>query len=108
VTATVQFKPLVKPLVKSLIREPLVQFLFAGVLIFAIKGALPTTVDPSDRQIVVSAPLVRQLTTNWMATWQRPPQASELDGLIRDFIKEEISAPLALHARTNCGRDILS
>lgn len=68
-------------------REPLVHFLIAGVLIFAVWG--PAT-DVNDRRIVVSEGQVVRLATEWLQTWRRPPTPKELDGLIREHIKDEI------------------
>jgi hypothetical protein len=40
--------------------------------------------------IVVSPNRIAQLSTVFARTWQRPPTAPELKGLIDDFVKEEI------------------
>ena len=44
----------------------------------------------SDNTIVVSSGRVEQLATVFGKTWQRPPTAVELKGLIDDFVLEEI------------------
>ncbi len=72
------------------LREPLVHFLIAGAALFAVDAMRGGEVDTGDRKIVVTAGQVTRLTSNWMRTWQRPPTDAELDGLIRDYIKEEI------------------
>lgn len=72
------------------LREPLTHFLIAGALIFALYGWRGSEVDAGDRRIVINEEQVQRLVSMWAQTWQRPPDASELDGLIRDFIKEEI------------------
>lgn len=77
----------IKDLVKRGIREPLVHFLAAGVLIFAV---MPGGVNNADRTIIVTQAQATRLATLWSQTWQRPPRPDELDGLIRDYIKEEI------------------
>lgn len=33
---------------------------------------------------------VERLAANWEQTWQRPPTQAEIDGLIRDYVKEEV------------------
>ena len=71
-------------------REPLVHFLSAGLAIFLIFGTLRQEVDTGDRRIVVNEQQVKRLAMQWSQTWQRPPNSAELDGLIRDYIKEEI------------------
>jgi peptidyl-prolyl cis-trans isomerase C len=69
------------------LREPLVHFLAAGAAIFLITG--PSGGD-IDRTITVSEDQVRQLTSQWNQTWQRPPSAPEIDAMIRDYVKEEV------------------
>ncbi len=72
------------------LREPLVHFLLVGLAIFFFFGIFGREVDVGDRRIVVNEDQVKRLAIQWSQTWQRPPNPSELDGLIRDYIKEEI------------------
>jgi peptidyl-prolyl cis-trans isomerase C len=72
------------------LREPLVHFLIAGATIFAFYAWRGDAVDAGDRQIIVREAQVQRLANIWSQTWQRPPSANELDGLIRDYIKEEV------------------
>jgi peptidyl-prolyl cis-trans isomerase C len=72
------------------LREPLVHFLIAGTAIFAFYAWRGDAVDVSDRRIVVREAQVQRLATIWSQTWRRPPSAQELDGLIRDYVKEEV------------------
>ncbi len=72
----------------SLLREPLVHFLLAGAVVFALFGGAAS--DPADRSITVDEPQIRVLAQQWEATWQREPTPTEVDGLIRDHIKDEI------------------
>jgi peptidyl-prolyl cis-trans isomerase C len=72
------------------LREPLVHFLLAGLAIFLIYGSFGGAVDSSERRIAVTEEQVKRLASQWAQTWQRAPSADELDGLIRDYIKEEI------------------
>ncbi len=73
--------------IAPLLREPLVHFLSAGALVFAVFGGV---VDPADRSITVTEPQIRSLAEQWEATWQRQPTPDEVDGLIRDYIKDEV------------------
>ena len=41
-------------------------------------------------EIVVTQGRIDALTAAFTRTWQRPPTASERDGLIRDYIREEV------------------
>jgi peptidyl-prolyl cis-trans isomerase C len=73
---------------RRLFHEPLVHFLIAGAAIFFIYSG--TADDVGDRRITVAEPQVARLAAQWVQTWRRPPSAAELDGLIRDYIKEEL------------------
>lgn len=72
----------------QLLREPIVHFLFAGALIFLLFAGSST--DVRDREIVVGEAQVARLVSGWSDTWHRVPTAEELDGLIRDYVKEEV------------------
>ncbi len=80
----------------TLLREPLVHFLIAGVALFGINAWRGESVDTSERRIVVSEAQVKQLAAIWSQSWQRPPAPAEIDGMIRDFIKEEVYAREAI------------
>lgn len=72
------------------LREPLVHFLLAGLAVFLWSAWRGNAVDPASRTITIDAPQVERLAQSWTQTWQRTPTPAELDGLIRDHIKEEI------------------
>lgn len=72
------------------LREPLVHFLLAGLAVFLLAAWRGEEVDPASRTIAVNADQVARLSATWQQTWQRPPTREELDGLIRDHIKEEV------------------
>lgn len=75
----------------KILREPLFHFLLIGAALFVVFDLVS---DPSrgaeDRQIIVSAGRIQQFTNIFAKTWQRPPTAAELKGLIDDFVLEEI------------------
>ncbi len=73
-----------------LIREPLVQFLLAGIAIFAIYELVGSQSEPTRDRIVVTDGRVQQLALVFAKTWQRPPSPQEMRGLIDAFVKEEI------------------
>lgn len=75
---------------RALLKEPLVHFLLAGVLVFAFSAWRGEPVDPASRSIEIDERQVRQLAERFVQTWRRPPSAPELDSLIRDYIKEEV------------------
>ena len=75
-----------------LAREPMVHFLVIGAAIFALSawfGGRNETAPPRDR-IVVTGGRVQQLAQIFAKTWQRPPTAQELRGLVDAYIKEEV------------------
>jgi hypothetical protein len=71
-------------------QEPLVQFLVAGGLLFAAYTAfVPEPYVPRE-EIVIDAPIVRSLEQSFEAAWKRPPSDDERQGLIDDFLVEEV------------------
>ena len=76
-------------MLRRLLREPLVHFLFLAGLIFAAYGLLAGRVE-TEEAIVVTPAKIEQMAAIFARTWQRPPTADELKGLIDDHVKEEI------------------
>ena len=80
----------------KLLKEPLFHFLLLGAAIFGghrlVAGERATAPD----EIVVTQGRIDALTAAFTRTWQRPPTTSERDGLIRDYIREEVYAREAL------------
>ncbi len=74
--------------VKMLLREPLVHFLLAGFVVFALLSGRPA--DPGERRIVLDELLVGRLAERWVQTYRRPPSPEELDGLIADHVKGQV------------------
>ncbi len=79
------------------LREPLFHFLLAGAAIFLL---FPET-GGTDRRIVIDEAQVSRLAAQWAQSWQRAPTPGELDGLIRDHLKEEIYYREALRLGLN-------
>jgi hypothetical protein len=75
---------------RRIAREPLVHFLAAGLLVFALASWRGIAVDPADRTISIDESRVTWLTRQFEQTWQRAPNPAEIDQLIRDYIKEEV------------------
>ncbi len=75
---------------KGWLREPLVHFLLGGAVLFAFFAWRGEEVDPESRTITISEDQVAKLAANWSAVWRRQPDTQELDGLIRDYVKEEV------------------
>jgi PPIC-type PPIASE domain len=78
-------------LMKNLVREPLAHFLVLGALIFgAFKFISRETIEPG--KILITQGRIESLETAFSRTWRRPPTATELAGLIRDYVREEVFA----------------
>jgi hypothetical protein len=80
----------VKINIQRWLREPLVHFLLLGALLFLLFHFVKGSSNTAQGKIVVSAGTVRTLSENFQRVWQRPPTQMELDGLIQDYIKEEV------------------
>ncbi len=74
------------------IREPLVHFLVAGLLLFAGYAALQREAapEPKSRQIELTLEDLRGLEIGFTARWQRPPTPEEMAGLVESRVREEI------------------
>ena len=81
--------PIRKKLLKVL-REPLVHFLAIGVGLFLLSGLIGDRAAPQSVRIVVTPAQVQHLAAGFTRVWQRPPTRGELDGLIEDYIREEV------------------
>jgi hypothetical protein len=75
---------------KRLLKEPLLHFLLLGAAIFVLFQFTGIRSEPQDRRIVVTPGKIEQLVIGFSRTWQRPPTSEELDGLVEDYVKEEV------------------
>jgi hypothetical protein len=80
---------------KRLLREPLVHFLAIGAalfLLFAWKGGS----GAASGRIVVTRARLESLSAGFVRTWQRPPTAEELKGLVDGYVREEVAVREAM------------
>ena len=75
---------------RALLKEPLVHFLALGLIVFAVYHVLNRSNQAEPDKIVVTQARIEQLAGLFAKTWQRPPTAAELKGLIDDHVKEEV------------------
>jgi hypothetical protein len=75
---------------RKLLREPLVHFLVLGAIVFALFQLAADRREVPESQITVSPGRIEQLVTGFSRTWRRPPTREELDGLVEDYIREEV------------------
>ena len=74
------------------LREPLLQFLLVGVLLFALwKVVNPHSADPGPaNRIVLTEDDLKQLATTWMLAGRAPPTAQQMQSLVDDRVREEV------------------
>jgi hypothetical protein len=77
-------------LIIRLLREPLLQFLALGAMLFALYGLPGKRSAEAPAKIVVSASRIANLGDGFARTWQRPPNEQELQGLIEDYVRDEV------------------
>ena len=75
---------------RSLMREPLLHFLLVGAGLFLLFDVVSEPDTAGNEQIVVTSGHIEHLASLFVKTWQRPPTAVELGGLIDSFILEEV------------------
>ncbi len=76
---------------RSFLKEPLFHFLLIGIALFVLYAIVnQEPADESSQQVTVSEGRITQLANIFAKTWQRPPTRKELQGLIDDFVLEEI------------------
>jgi hypothetical protein len=75
---------------KKLIREPFIHFIFLGLAIFLAYHFLSARADNQPGKIVITQGEITSMVIGFSRTWQRPPTHEELEGLIRDRVREEV------------------
>ena len=76
--------------IRTWLREPLLHFVVAGMFVFLVSLWRGGGVEAESRTILINQDKVERLSASWEQIWRRAPTQSEIDGLIRDYIKEEI------------------
>ncbi len=73
------------------LREPLVQFFFIGMCIYGAYALYGTSEEGiANNTIVVDSGRIDLFIKAWEQRWNRPPTKQELNGLINQFIREDI------------------
>ena len=74
-----------------LLKEPLLQFLLLGACIYGAYGLFGAAEeDDADLTVVVEANRINSFVAQWQSRWNRPPTRAELDGIINQYVREEI------------------
>lgn len=76
---------------RKLLKEPLLHFLLLGAAIFAAHHFLSSPNSDTPDRIIVTQGKIENLALTFTRTWQRPPTEQELQGLIRDYVREEVA-----------------
>ena len=72
------------------LKEPLVQFLIGGALLFGFFAWMGTPSDPASREITVDFEQLDAISMGFEQQMGRAPTDSELDTLIERFVREEV------------------
>ena len=94
---------------KRWVREPLLQFVVVGALLFLGYRLLhpETSRATDDNRIELTTDDLRQIEIAWSAQWRRPPTADEMHGLIDARVREEIFYREALNLGLEQGDTIV-
>jgi hypothetical protein len=79
-----------------MLSEPLVHFVALGAAMFAVCHWMSKSEAPQPDQIMVTAGRIENLAAGFARTWQRPPTAEELAGLVREYVREEMASREAM------------
>jgi len=73
-----------------LLREPLFQFLVLGAALFGLFHLVGNKKADAPERIVVSSARIDNLADGFSRTWRRPPSKEELQGLVDDYVRDEV------------------
>src|SRR5580698_11644396 len=73
-----------------LLREPLFQFFVLGAALFGLFHFVGNKKADAPERIVVSSARIDNLADGFARTWRRPPGKEELQGLVDDYIRDEV------------------
>jgi hypothetical protein len=74
----------------TLLREPLFQFLVLGAALFGLFHLVDGKKTETPDRIVISSARIANLADGFARTWRRPPGTEELQGLVDDYIRDEV------------------
>jgi hypothetical protein len=77
--------------IKRLLSEPLVQFLILGVLLFFLTSYVRQHRDKQSREIIVNNERIGMIVMNYKTQTGELPNKQQLDAMIDNYIREEIS-----------------
>jgi peptidyl-prolyl cis-trans isomerase C len=92
---------------RAAIKEPLVHFLVGGLAVFLIFAIRGEEADPESRRIIITTEMAGKLAARFEQTMQRQPTPAEMDGIIRDHIREEIYYREAMRLGLDADDDVI-
>lgn len=75
---------------RKIFKEPLLVFFLLGGAIFVLFQQVSDKSQPDNAEIVVTGKRIELLTKGFEKIWQRPPLDEELEGLIQNYIRQEV------------------
>lgn len=79
-----------KIILRKLIREPLFHFLLLGAVIFFLAARVRKLSVGTGAKIVVTQSQIESMVVGFSRTWMRPPTQEEMQGLVDDYVREEV------------------
>lgn len=90
---------------RALLSEPLVHFLIAGAAVFwLLSGRAP---DLGERRIVVDKAVVGAMVERFYGSFHRLPSPDETDGMIRDYVTDQVYYREALRLGLDQGDEVV-
>ena len=77
-------------MIKRILKEPLLHFFLLGAGIFLLSAYFDDSDELAADEIVVTTGQLERLVESWKKTRMRPPTQAELEGLVDDYLREEI------------------
>ncbi|MBY3095182.1 peptidyl-prolyl cis-trans isomerase [Rhizobium laguerreae] len=74
----------------KLLREPLVHFVVIGSVLFGAFSLVDAGGESSGDEIVISSGEIASIAATFSQTWQRAPNAKELESLLSERIRDEV------------------
>ncbi len=75
---------------KSLLREPLIHFLFIGATLFLIFELFDDPAGPQSSRIVITTGQIEFLKASYARSRQRQPTEQELQSLVDSYVRQEV------------------
>lgn len=81
----------IQQMIKRLLREPLIQFLVLGSILFFVYSFIQQQTNTQSREITVDNEQVNLMIINYKTQTGNLPSKQQLDAMIDNYIREEIS-----------------